>query len=133
MYVRDLALAPNGDLWVASLAGLFRFDTRRGRVRLHLGAEALGGMAVLAVHTPREREVLEQLVEDTPEVDIAEALGVSPHTVRSHVKNLYAKWRCTAGRRPSAPPSSRASCERSRPGRRRPNRPRRCYALMAWP
>lgn len=91
VYVRDLALAPNGDLWVASLAGLFRFDTRRGRVRLHLGAEALGGMAVLAVHTPREREVLEQLVEDTPEVDIAEALGVSPHTVRSYVKNLDAK------------------------------------------
>ena len=41
--------------------------------------------------TPREAEVLERLVEDTPEVAIAEALGISPHTVRSHVKNLYAK------------------------------------------
>ena len=41
--------------------------------------------------TPRETEVLGQLVDDTPEADIAEALGVSPHTVRSHVKNLYAK------------------------------------------
>lgn len=41
--------------------------------------------------TPRETEVLDQLVEDTPEVAIAEALGVSPHTVRTHVKNLYAK------------------------------------------
>ena len=45
----------------------------------------------LARLTGRERDVLEQLVEDTPEVDIAAALGVSPHTVRSHVKNLYAK------------------------------------------
>lgn len=41
--------------------------------------------------TPRETKVLDQLVEDTPEVAIAEALGVSPHTVRTHVKNLYAK------------------------------------------
>jgi signal transduction histidine kinase/ligand-binding sensor domain-containing protein len=57
VYVRDLALAPNGDLWVASLAGLFRFDTRRGRVRLHLGAEALGGAGVLAVHVDRDGTV----------------------------------------------------------------------------
>lgn len=41
--------------------------------------------------TPREAEVLQHLVEDRPEPEIARALGVSPHTVRSHVKNLYAK------------------------------------------
>ena len=39
----------------------------------------------------REREVLALLVEDLPEDQIAERLFISPHTVRSHVKNLYRK------------------------------------------
>ena len=43
--------------------------------------------------TPREAEVLSLLVEDPSEADMAQALGISPHTVRSHVKNLYAKLR----------------------------------------
>ena len=41
--------------------------------------------------TPREREVLTLLVEDDTEAQIADALSLSPHTVRSHIKNLYAK------------------------------------------
>ena len=41
--------------------------------------------------TKREQDVLEHLVEDVTEVQIAERLGVSPHTVRTHVKNLYRK------------------------------------------
>ena len=41
--------------------------------------------------TPREREVLTLLVEDDTEAQIADALALSPHTVRSHIKNLYAK------------------------------------------
>ena len=41
--------------------------------------------------TPREQDVLKHLVEDETEVQIAEVLGVSPHTVRTHVKNLYRK------------------------------------------
>lgn len=41
--------------------------------------------------TPREREVLALLVSDETEAQIAERLFVSPHTVRSHVKNVYAK------------------------------------------
>lgn len=41
--------------------------------------------------TPREQDVLTHLVEDVTEVEIADALGVSPHTVRTHVKNLYRK------------------------------------------
>ena len=47
-----------------------------------------------ALHlTPRETDVLGHLIEDGTEAQIAEALGVSPHTVRTHVKNLYAKLR----------------------------------------
>ena len=39
----------------------------------------------------REREVLALLIEDLSEEGIAERLFISPHTVRSHVKNLYRK------------------------------------------
>jgi len=41
--------------------------------------------------TKREQDVLNLLVEDDTEVRIAERLGVSPHTIRTHVKNLYRK------------------------------------------
>ena len=41
--------------------------------------------------TPREREVLAKLVEDDTEDQIGDALGISAHTVRSHIKNLYGK------------------------------------------
>lgn len=41
--------------------------------------------------TPREREVLGHIVDDRPEAEIARVLHLSPHTVRSHVKNLYSK------------------------------------------
>lgn len=54
------------------------------------GTRAAAETAALGL-TAREREVLDFLVEDVPEPRIAEALGVSPHTVRSHVKNLYGK------------------------------------------
>lgn len=41
--------------------------------------------------TERERQILDHIVRDESEVAIADALFVSPHTVRSHVKNLYRK------------------------------------------
>ena len=41
--------------------------------------------------TPREQDVLDRLVEDETEAQIAGVLNVSPHTVRTHVKNLYRK------------------------------------------
>ncbi len=41
--------------------------------------------------TPRETEVLRGLVGDTTEAELAERLFVSPHTLRSHVKNIYSK------------------------------------------
>lgn len=41
--------------------------------------------------TEREREILEQLVEDETEPLIADKLHISPHTVRTHIKNIYKK------------------------------------------
>lgn len=41
--------------------------------------------------TPREREILERIVQDEMEPAIADALHISPHTVRTHIKNIYTK------------------------------------------
>ena len=63
-----------------------------GYVREHESAAARSAVALDDLRlTPRETEVLGRLVEDATEADIADALGVSPHTIRTHVKNLYAK------------------------------------------
>ena len=39
----------------------------------------------------RELELLEHLVRDETEALIADALFISPHTVRTHIKNIYKK------------------------------------------
>jgi DNA-binding CsgD family transcriptional regulator len=39
----------------------------------------------------REHEVLQLLVEGATTVTIADRLGISPHTVRDHLKHLYRK------------------------------------------
>lgn len=39
----------------------------------------------------RELELLEYLVQDEPEAIIADHLHISPHTVRTHIKNIYKK------------------------------------------
>ena len=41
--------------------------------------------------TPRELEILEHIVRDETEEEMADLLHISPHTVRSHVKNIYKK------------------------------------------
>lgn len=41
----------------------------------------------------REVELLERIVRGDTEVVIADHLGISPHTVRTHVKNIYRKLR----------------------------------------
>lgn len=41
--------------------------------------------------SPREQEVLQLLVDGATTVTIAERLGISPHTVRDHLKHLYRK------------------------------------------
>jgi DNA-binding NarL/FixJ family response regulator len=56
-----------------------------GYVRGDAGADA-----DLAI-TPRERDVLDLIVEGMIEDAIADRLCISPHTVRGHVKNLYEK------------------------------------------
>ena len=49
--------------------------------------------AFCATHnlSPREQEVVTLLAEGLTTVAMAERLGISPHTVRDHLKNLYRK------------------------------------------
>jgi two-component system NarL family response regulator len=54
------------------------------------GAEPEGG-ALLAELTPREREVLQCMVDGLGRAEIAERLGLSANTVRTHTQNLLAK------------------------------------------
>ncbi|MGB3542882.1 response regulator [Rubrivirga sp.] len=75
--------APSSPLVARKLLGYVR-EQSSSTLR---GADAAQSLRL----TPRETDVLAQLIEDVSEVEIAEALGVSPHTVRTHVKNLYGK------------------------------------------
>ena len=41
--------------------------------------------------SPRETDIIRYLSIDEPEASIAHRLGISPHTVHSHVERLYRK------------------------------------------
>lgn len=74
-------------------------DVRAGRVHIDPGAaHALVAAALTGRRgrgpyglTPREQRVLELLTEGGTNRDIAEHLGISPETVKSHVRNLMTK------------------------------------------
>jgi DNA-binding CsgD family transcriptional regulator len=51
----------------------------------------LSAFAISYHLTRREEEVLRLLHDGLRTVDIARRLGISPHTVRDHLKNLYRK------------------------------------------
>ena len=50
-----------------------------------------GGSQLLAELTPREREVLQCMVDGLNRIEIAARLGLSANTVRTHTQNLLAK------------------------------------------
>lgn len=39
----------------------------------------------------REHQVLELLVSDLSTDDVARIMGISPHTMRKHIRNIYCK------------------------------------------
>ncbi|SMC51074.1 PilZ domain-containing protein [Desulfocicer vacuolatum DSM 3385] len=41
--------------------------------------------------TPREREILEKIVQGASNRDIADGLYISPHTVKTHLHNIFQK------------------------------------------
>lgn len=54
---------------------------------------------VLGALTLREKEVLRQLARGKSNQDLATSLGVSVHTIRTHVANIYAKLDIDSGRK----------------------------------
>jgi DNA-binding CsgD family transcriptional regulator len=53
--------------------------------------QRLDEFAALHHLSPREREVLQFLVQGLDTPGLAEGLGISPHTVRDHLKNIFQK------------------------------------------
>lgn len=72
---------------------LAAIETAFARLASADGAAARAAEAdvILAVLTPREREVLEGLAQGLPNKTIAYDLGISPRTVEVHRANLMAK------------------------------------------
>jgi DNA-binding CsgD family transcriptional regulator len=58
----------------------------------------LGTLNETARLTPRERDVLQLIARGCTYVQAADRLGISAHTVRTHIKNTYRKLgvRCGA-------------------------------------
>ena len=52
------------------------------------------GLELLGTLTPQERRVLQLFVDGTPVTEIGVKLGVTVHTVRTHLQRLYAKLDC---------------------------------------
>ncbi|MDL4775900.1 MULTISPECIES: response regulator [Thermomonosporaceae] len=85
------------------VARVIRSSARRGgwippdllgevlRRLLAAGPEPSGGARLLAELTPREREVLQCMVDGLNRAEIADRLGLSANTVRTHTQNLLAK------------------------------------------
>lgn len=85
---------PNADSVLATIAqtlreaGVCEPGPRRDRRPAEPWAAPVPGLDTLS---KREGEVLEELLNYRRPPQIATALGISPHTVRNHLKSIYAK------------------------------------------
>lgn len=78
-----LTAARRGEFWVPGRVLLWAVDAVAAA-----GTDAGGTLHSL---TPREREVLQGMVDGLTREQIAQRLGMSPHTVRTHVHGLLHK------------------------------------------
>jgi PAS domain S-box-containing protein len=76
-------------------AGLERIAGELQTLSLFAGAAGIGEVPSnhpdIALLSPREREILSQLITGMRVPVIAEKLFISPHTVRNHLKSIYRK------------------------------------------
>jgi len=74
-----------GELWIPRkiLANYMKNNANKGQVRKMRKND--GNL------TPKEREVLLLLASGARNADIAKKLYVSPHTIRTHLHNIYRK------------------------------------------
>jgi DNA-binding CsgD family transcriptional regulator len=61
---------------------------------LHISPEAWRSIAYSLGLSPREVEVLQCILDDQHDNDIAATLGLSRHTIRTYLKRLRAKLGC---------------------------------------
>jgi DNA-binding NarL/FixJ family response regulator len=64
------------------MAGGCAYDTGRELGQMFVGATLL---------SPRERAILELIAQGQSNKEIARELGITPETVKSHVKNIFTK------------------------------------------
>jgi DNA-binding CsgD family transcriptional regulator len=83
---------PQGN-WLVARAAKFTSDETQTAVLMKAATRADMRGLLLAVHglTPRECEVTELLIAGADPQDVAGQLNLSVHTVRSHVKTIFAK------------------------------------------
>jgi LuxR family transcriptional regulator, maltose regulon positive regulatory protein len=66
-------------------------DTVAGRDTYDTGREPGQTFAAVALLSPRERTILELIAQGQSNKEIARELGITPETVKSHVKNIFIK------------------------------------------
>ena len=64
-----------------------------GRLRPQVASTGSAETANADTLSVRELALLERIVQGDTEAVIADRLGISPHTVRTHIKNIYRKLR----------------------------------------
>lgn len=88
----DAAVSRHGGL--DEVVAVLRGETCRTRTRTAQATYSARGQAPrnpLDRLTPRERQVLQAMMTGGRSAVIADALGISPHTMRTHVQNTLAK------------------------------------------
>lgn len=89
-----LARSHSGDIYIFLVAAAFLAGGVAFGIRLAAPRPALAGnplaLAALGI-SPRELAVLEQMAAGLSNKQIAQALGVSPNTVKTHVARLFEK------------------------------------------
>ena len=80
----------------AAVAGALRGFTDARQAGCCRSRRAVGPAPPAARLSEREHQVLDRLAEGASNQDIADALHISPGTVRKHLENIYAKLEVTS-------------------------------------
>ena len=80
------------DSLLARVYGALRLDERRRRQH----EKSNCAKALIAFLTPREKEILDLLLDGISNKEVAKKLGLSPRTVEIHRKNIFTKTHATS-------------------------------------
>ncbi|MDD5724482.1 MAG: response regulator transcription factor [Syntrophales bacterium] len=83
MFPRGVNAMLDGEMWYSRKALSNRI--------MSPGKGSKAALAAANILTSREKEILIRIASGTSNEDIAEDLSISPHTVRTHIYNIYKK------------------------------------------